>query len=101
MLEFEFSPLLGVCQYFEKPKWAGAGKWVIGHCSLPIKFVKFGVPGEIRTHDMLLRRQPLCPTELQGHFLPFKCSMRRREGQDTAFCLLQNYHDVSPMLSIN
>ena len=25
-----------------------------------------GVPGGIRTHDPLLRRQPLCPTELQG-----------------------------------
>ena len=37
MLEFEFSPLLGVCQYFEKPKWAGAGKWVNGSCSLLIK----------------------------------------------------------------
>ena len=24
------------------------------------------VPGGIRTHDPLLRRQPLCPTELQG-----------------------------------
>ena len=28
---------------------------------------KFGVPGGIRTHDPLLRRQPLCPAELQGH----------------------------------
>ncbi len=27
---------------------------------------KSGVPGGIRTHDPLLRRQPLCPTELQG-----------------------------------
>jgi hypothetical protein len=26
-----------------------------------------GVPGGIRTHDPLLRRQPLYPTELQGH----------------------------------
>ena len=25
-----------------------------------------GVPGGIRTHDPLLRRQPLYPTELQG-----------------------------------
>ena len=25
-----------------------------------------GVPGEIRTHDPLLRRQPLYPAELQG-----------------------------------
>ena len=25
-----------------------------------------GVPGAIRTLDPLLRRQPLCPTELQG-----------------------------------
>ena len=28
-----------------------------------------GVPGRIRTRDPLLRRQPLCPTELQGHAL--------------------------------
>ena len=27
------------------------------------------VPGGIRTHDLLLRRQPLCPTELQGHII--------------------------------
>jgi hypothetical protein len=27
---------------------------------------KDGVPGGIRTHDPLLRRQPLYPTELQG-----------------------------------
>ena len=26
-----------------------------------------GVPGAIRTLDPLLRRQLLCPTELQGH----------------------------------
>ena len=26
-----------------------------------------GVPGGIRTHDPLLRRQPLYPAELQGH----------------------------------
>ena len=25
-----------------------------------------GVPGRIRTRDPLLRRQPLCPAELQG-----------------------------------
>ena len=30
---------------------------------------KSGVPGEIRTHDPLLRRQLLCPTELQGHVI--------------------------------
>ena len=29
-----------------------------------------GVPGEIRTLDLLLRRQPLCPAELQGQPLP-------------------------------
>ena len=28
-----------------------------------------GVPGEIRTHDPLLRRQPLYPAELQGRAL--------------------------------
>ena len=28
--------------------------------------LKSGVPGGIRTLDPLLRRQPLCPTELQG-----------------------------------
>ena len=28
-----------------------------------------GVPGGIRTHDPLLRRQPLCPTELQGRVI--------------------------------
>ena len=38
-----------------------------------------GVPGGIRTHDPLLRRQPLCPTELQGQYLLLKCSTRRRE----------------------
>ena len=27
---------------------------------------KNGVPGGIRTHDPLLRRQPLYPAELQG-----------------------------------
>ena len=27
---------------------------------------KSGVPGGIRTHGPLLRRQPLCPAELQG-----------------------------------
>ena len=30
---------------------------------------KNGVPGGIRTHDPLLRRQLLCPTELQGHVI--------------------------------
>jgi hypothetical protein len=28
-----------------------------------------GVPGGIRTHDLLLRRQPLYPPELQGHVM--------------------------------
>ena len=28
-----------------------------------------GVPGRIRTCDPLLRRQPLCPAELQGQTL--------------------------------
>jgi hypothetical protein len=28
-----------------------------------------GVPGGIRTRDLLLRRQPLYPTELQGRVL--------------------------------
>ncbi len=28
-----------------------------------------GVPGGIRTHDPLLRRQPLYPTELQGQIV--------------------------------
>jgi hypothetical protein len=31
-----------------------------------------GVPGGIRTHDPLLRRQPLCPAELQGRFIPIQ-----------------------------
>jgi hypothetical protein len=31
---------------------------------------KYGVPGAIRTLDPLLRRQPLCPPELQGHLQP-------------------------------
>ncbi len=30
---------------------------------------KSGVPGGIRTHGPLLRRQPLCPTELQGQIV--------------------------------
>ena len=29
-------------------------------------FAETGVPGGIRTHDPLLRRQPLYPAELQG-----------------------------------
>ena len=33
---------------------------------------KSGVPGGARTHDLLLRRQPLCPTELQGHIFAIK-----------------------------
>ena len=36
-----------------------------------------GVPGGIRTLDPLLRRQPLCPTELQGH-----CIARRFYGKE-------------------
>ena len=32
---------------------------------------KTGVPGGIRTHDPLLRRQPLCAAELQGHEAKF------------------------------
>ncbi len=45
----------------------------------------YGVPGAIRTLDPLLRRQLLCPTELQGHFLLSKCSTRGREGQGSDF----------------
>ncbi len=30
-----------------------------------------GVPGEIRTHDPLLRRQPLYPAELQGQAIDY------------------------------
>ncbi len=33
--------------------------------------LKSGVPGGIRTHDPLLRRQPLYPTELQGHAVSY------------------------------
>ena len=32
-------------------------------------WVEGSVPGRIRTRDPLLRRQPLCPAELQGHIL--------------------------------
>ncbi len=32
----------------------------------PVLRLNGSVPGGIRTHDPLLRRQPLCPTELQG-----------------------------------
>ena len=37
-----------------------------------------GVPGAIRTLDPLLRRQPLCPTELQGH-------AKKAEGNNLLF----------------
>ena len=33
---------------------------------------KNGVPDEIRTHDLLLRRQPLYPTELRERFSSIK-----------------------------
>ena len=32
------------------------------------KAKKSGAPGETRTHDLLLRRQTLYPTELRVHF---------------------------------
>ncbi len=40
---------------------------------------KSGVPGETRTHDLLLRRQPLCPTELQGQVVNYS-NLARAEG---------------------
>ena len=36
----------------------------------------FGVPGGIRTHDPLLRRQPLYPAELLGHMLNTSIGVR-------------------------
>ena len=43
----------------------------------------FGAPGRIRTRDPLLRRQPLCPSELQAHGSPLcraKVTRRPRYG---------------------
>ena len=37
-------------------------EWVI-----EAKSFRFGTPGRIRTCDLLLRRQPLYPSELQAH----------------------------------
>ena len=37
-----------------------------------------GVPGGIRTHDPLLRRQLLYPAELQGHLLYYSIRARIR-----------------------
>ena len=39
-----------------------------------------GVPGAIRTLDPLLRRQPLCPTELQGQAIYYS-NVARGEGK--------------------
>jgi hypothetical protein len=43
-----------------------ARKNAVGLRSVPVTVSGSGVPGEIRTHDPLLRRQPLYPSELQG-----------------------------------
>ena len=44
---------------------------------------KSGVPGGIRTHDLLLRRQPLYPPELQGQIIHHSNLARvGGEGQD-------------------
>ncbi len=40
-----------------------------------------GVPGGIRTHDPLLRRQPLYPAELQGHIYYSNLTPGWRQGQ--------------------
>ncbi len=49
-----------------------------------------GVPGGIRTHDPLLRRQPLCPTELQGLAIYYSNVARGAgKGQD---CVLYQPH---------
>ena len=47
---------------------------------------KSGIPGEIRTHDPLLRRQLLCPAELQG---------RIRKNTRLVFFAFLNYFFIS------
>jgi hypothetical protein len=38
-------------------------------------FLEDGTPGEIRTHDLLLRRQSLYPSELRGHRYDLICTL--------------------------
>ncbi len=40
-----------------------------------------GVPGGIRTHDPLLRRQPLYPTELQGQGIVYHSNVAQGLGE--------------------
>src|ERR1700733_14004189 len=43
---------------------------------------KNGAPGEIRTPDLLLRRQQLYPAELRAHgYLQFTCEQERTENR--------------------
>ena len=47
---------------------------------ISISKYKYGVPGRIRTRDPLLRRQLLCPTELQGRNHAIRVSLTRPLG---------------------
>src|ERR1700729_4401514 len=42
---------------------------------------KSGAPGEIRTPDLLLRRQSLYPSELRAHCIQFTCGLGRLQRE--------------------
>ena len=60
-----------------------------------------GVPGRIRTRDPLLRRQPLCPTELQGTSAACKCSNANlwQSSQNKSRPVPTQWIDTLPMCS--
>ena len=55
-----------------------------------------GVPGGIRTHDPLLRRQLLCPTELQGKAVYYSNVARGEEKVKTVISYrVHRYHGTN------
>ena len=47
----------------------------------PAKFLAIGAPGKIRTPNLLIRSQTLCPVELRALAKEIRRLMRRRRGQ--------------------
>ena len=62
----ECAGAMDICSYGQCTLCEGMARPGQANANIAI-WSKVGVPGRIRTRDLLLRRQPLYPTELQGH----------------------------------